>query len=209
MNNQRAHWDKIHEDGELSHYKNPSDFANEVLKNLKPNSKILELGCGVGNDSIAFANSGHSIIATDFSNTAIKKNKERFDNINLEFKIFDISNKFPFEENTFDLVYARLSLHYFKDQTTKMIFAEIRRVLKPNGKLAFICKSTKDPLYGKGTEIEQDMFEYKGHIRHFFSEDYTNDSIKNLFEINLLESGQDKFYGRKSSYVKVIAKKIK
>ncbi len=209
MNNQRAHWDKIHEDGELSHYKNPSDFANEVLKNLKPNSKILELGCGVGNDSIAFANSGHSIIATDFSNTAIKKNKERFDNINLEFKIFDISNKFPFEENTFDLVYARLSLHYFKDQTTKMIFAEIRRVLKPNGKLAFICKSTKDPLYGKGTEIEQDMFEYEGHIRHFFSEDYTNDSIKNLFEINLLESGQDKFYGRKSSYVKVIAKKIK
>ena len=111
-----------------------------------------------------------------------------------------------FRDSEFDGVYARLSLHYFTDDVTKSIFREICRVLKPNGYLCFICKSTNDPLYGKGTEIEKDMFENNGHIRHFFSEDYAKSLLVNDFTIEKLESGDEKFYGKDSAFVKVIAK---
>lgn len=45
------------------------------------------------------------------------------------------------------------------------------------GRLAFICKTTNDQFYGKGTHLEEDMFDNEGHIRHFFSEDYTRSSL--------------------------------
>jgi ubiquinone/menaquinone biosynthesis C-methylase UbiE len=102
-------------------------------------------------------------------------------------------------------VYARLSLHYFSDLTTKRIFSEIARVLKPNGYLCFLCKSTNDPLYGKGNEIEKDMYENKGHVRHFFSKEYATELMQQSFEIQTIEEGEETFYGSQSAFIKVIA----
>lgn len=207
MKDQKQLWDRAHKDGETSHYSSrPTEFAEEVIKIIQPLSKILELGCGVGNDSIAFASAGHHVLATDFSEVAIRKNAERFKgNSNLAFETLDMSQPFRFSDNEFDVVYSRLSLHYFNDETTRKIFSEIQRVLKPDGHLYFICKSINDPLYGKGEKIEKDMFENEGHIRHFFSDEYAASLLGNNFKIEKIESGDDKFYGSDSAYVKVIA----
>ncbi len=211
MNDQKQLWNVAHKDGELNHYSTtPTEFADEVLKIISPSSKILELGCGVGNDSAAFAASGHQIIATDFSDVAIRKNFERFKDIpNLSFKILDISQPFTLSDDEFDVVYARLSLHYFANEVTRKIFREIHRILRPKGYLCFICKSVDDPLFGKGTEIEKDMYEFEDHIRHFFNEEYAMSLLRNNFKIQKIESGDDKFYGRNSAYVKVIALAVK
>jgi ubiquinone/menaquinone biosynthesis C-methylase UbiE len=211
MQNQKKHWNELHNKGNIDHYSNsPTKFAEEVLKIVKPSSGVLELGCGTGNDSIAFANAGHFILATDFSEVAIAKNSERFSDIpNLTFKVLDISQPIKLEDNQFDIVYARLSLHYFTDKITKKAFQEIHRVLKQDGFLCYICKSIKDPLYGTGKQIEDDMFEYKGHIRHFFSEKYATECLGDNFKVEKIESGEDNFYDRKSAFVKVIARAIK
>lgn len=207
MNDQKQLWNKAHQGGEISHYSStPTEFAEEVIKVIKPSSRVLELGCGVGNDSIAFASAGHQVIATDFSEVAIRKNSERFrDNSNLVFETLDISQPLRFADNEFDVVYARLSLHYFNDEITKKIFSEIQRVLRAEGHLCFICKSINDHLYGKGEEIEKDMFENEGHMRHFFSEEYAVSLLGNNFKIEKIESGDDKFYGSDPAYVKVMA----
>lgn len=207
MNDQKQLWNRAHQDGEINHYSStPTEFAEEVIKIIQPLSKILELGCGVGNDSIAFASAGHHVLATDFSEVAIRKNAEPFrGNSNLAFETLDMSQPFRFSDNEFDVVYARLSLHYFNDEITRKIFSEIQRVLTPDGKLCFICKSINDPLYGVGSEIEKDIYENKGHVRHFFSEDYTKSLLKNNYKIEKIESGDEKFYGHNSSYIKVIA----
>jgi len=211
MNNQKQHWNKIHAAGNIDHYSGkPTDFAEEIIKIIPSSLKVLELGCGVGNDSIGFAQAGHTVIATDFSEVAIKKNSERFSHItNLTFKVIDIIEPLQFNDNEFDVVYARLSLHYFTDDVTRLIFNEMCRVLKPNGFLCFICKSKNDPLYGKGVEIEKDMFESDGHIRHFFSEEYAKSLLKNNFKIEKIESGDEKFYGNDSAFIKVIARAAK
>lgn len=211
MNNQKQLWNNAHDKGDISHYSDSTtEFAREVLEVINPSSRILELGCGVGNDSVGFANAGHTVVATDFSEVAIAKNTERFKNgTNLTFQVIDINQPLDIQENDFDVVYARLSLHYFSDKDTKKIFQEIYKVLKPNGYLCFICKSVNDPLYGKGTEVEKDMYELDGHVRHFFSEDYTKSLLKNNYKIEKIESGNEKFYGHDSSYIKVIAAAVK
>jgi len=204
MNEQKKMWNNAHQQGDIAqHSKKHTDFAEEVLGIIKPKSKILELGCGTGNDSYAFAVNGHEVIATDFSQAAIDQDSERFKGVpGLNFQVMDISEPFKFNDNEFDAVYARLSLHYFTSETTRRVFGEIRRVLKPNGQLFFICKSTDDPLYGKGNQIEADMFELDGHVRHFFSEDYARSLLSDGFKIDKLESGTEKFYGYESAFVK-------
>jgi SAM-dependent methyltransferase len=211
MNDQRQHWDQLHNQGGVNHHLDkPNSFAQEVLTLLDKPSNVLELGCGVGNDSIAFAKAGHTILATDFSEVAITTNTEFFkDESKLFFEVLDMNSPIKLEKNSFDAIYARLSLHYFSDQRTKAIFQELHGILKPNGLLCFICKSTNDSLYGKGKAVEKDMFEYNGHIRHFFSEEYAKECLGNKFSIEKIESGTDNFYERESGFVKVIARAIK
>lgn len=210
MNDQKKLWNKAHSEEKIHHYsKNPTDFALKVLSLTHPNSNILELGCGVGNDSITFANAGHEILATDLSEIAVKQNKERFGEVsNLHFEVLDMSQPFQLEAKTFDVVYARLSLHYFQDTITKRIFEDIHSVLKPGGLLCFMCKSTNDVLYGKGDKIEDDMFENEGHVRHFFSKEYANECLGDKFKIVELEEKTELLYGKTSSFIEVIAQNL-
>lgn len=208
--NQQSHWNKLHQKGNLDEYSHsPTDFAQEVIKFFPKKAKVLELGCGLGNDAIFFSRKGFSVLATDFSNEAIKQNKKRYLNIpNLEFEILDIGRALPKKDGEFAVVYARLSLQYFTDSITKKIFRETKRILKPNGLLCFICRSTSDPLYGKGDRIENDMYVYKGHVRHFFSEKYANECLNEGFEIKIMEKVFGKLFGEQSAFIKVVARKV-
>jgi len=205
-NDQQQLWNTLHQKNKAE-LNEPTDFAKEVQRMFSSKVKILELGCGSGSDSYFFALQGNSVIATDFSEIAIKKNKSKHTMSQLEFQVMDISKKMQFSDKKFDLVYSRLSLHYFTDKVTKSIFKEIHRVLKPSGYLCFVCKSTKDPLYGKGEKIEKDLFENEGHIRHYFSDEYVRECLAGLFGITKLTSGKEHFYGSLSAFIKVIAQK--
>jgi ubiquinone/menaquinone biosynthesis C-methylase UbiE len=205
-NDQRQHWNKLHQQNKTE-LEEPSLFAKEVQKVIPPKSSLLELGCGSGRDSFFFAEHGNSVLATDFSKVAVEKNKKKYQSENLTFEVLNMSNKTSFENSSFDVIYSRLSLHYFPDIITKRIFKELYRLLKPSGYVCFICKSTEDPLFGKGKKIEKDMFEYNGHIRHFFSEEYARECLGEKFGIREIESGKENFYNRPSAFLKVIAQK--
>ncbi len=207
MNNQRKLWNKLHRAGQAS-LRKQTDFAKELQETIPPQLKILELGCGSGNDSFYFAINGHHVLATDFSKVAIENNKKYFKQKNLVFEVLDISKPTNFTNNTFDVIYAHLSLHYFNEKITGEIFKELHRILKPNGLFCFLCKSTDDPLYDKGEQIEKDMFELDGHIRHFFSKEYIRQCLGRDFQIEELEIGEQTFYGNPSAFIKVIARKV-
>ncbi len=211
MSNQKQHWDKLHDNDDLDLYSDkPTHFAEEVIKVIPPVSKILELGCGAGNDSLGFASAGHIVTATDFSVVAVQKNSDRYKNTpHLTFKVVNTGEKMDFHDNEFDVVYARLSVQYFTHQKTQNVFQEIHRVLKNNGFFCFLCRSPKDPLYGQGTEIEKDMFDNGGHIRHFFSEEYARSLLEKNFRIDKITEVKGDLYGHNSAFVQVVAKAIK
>src|SRR6478672_10898228 len=158
MKDQKQLWNNAHMQSALAAYsEHQTSFAEDANTVIPANSEILELGCGEGNDSVYFAEQGHHVIATDFSDVLIAQNQQHYNNPNLQFMQQDISAPLAFEDEQFDAIYARLSLHYFTNEVTERVFTELARVLKIGGLLCFMCKSTDDRLYGKGDEVEQDM----------------------------------------------------
>ncbi len=187
-----------------------SEFAKECIRYFPKKSRVLELGCGIGKDSIFFSKNGHKITVIDFSKEAVKKAEKNTESLgvkNINFLNQDISKKFNFKDASFDVIYAHLALHYFNDIVTKRIFKEIGRVLRRGGIFCACCKSTNDPLYGKGKLIEKDMYVLNGHVRHFFSEEYFKEKLKEKFKIRKLWTGKTKFYENSSAFAKVISER--
>lgn len=120
-------------------YKSGDEFI-ETLKILKKYSSkgktILDMGCGNGISSISFALEGYSVssVEPDKSDTvgagAIKKLINIYNLSNL--KVFeDFAENIKFQDNSFDIVYARQAMHHAKN--LNKFVAEMARVLKPDG----------------------------------------------------------------------------
>ena len=83
------------------------DMWIDDYKNYFENSgKCLELGCGVGQYSKRLMEYGYEVTSTDISEIAIEKVKE----FNNDTKIVDMSEKLPFEDESFDLVISHTFL---------------------------------------------------------------------------------------------------
>jgi ubiquinone/menaquinone biosynthesis C-methylase UbiE len=102
------------------------------------------------------------------------------------------SGELPFADETFDVVYASLSLHYFDEETTNLIFKEIYRILKPGGILAYITNPISDPQTKTYKKIDECFFEDPERLKkRYFTVDYAKQKAKGLFEI-LLANDQGK-----------------
>lgn len=157
-------------------------FTDKQIEN------VLEIGCGSGNDTMFLVNSGFKVTATDFSETAISFAKRSI--LHAEFVLHDTANKFPFEEKSFDLVVASLSLHYFDPNTLKQILQEIKRMLQDNGLLVFRLNSVHDEDAQKEHPI----------ARYFYSMEACRDIWAEWSEVALQEYTEE-YYGKPKDIV--------
>jgi len=168
-------------------------------KNLKA---LLDVGCGDGRDSLYFFKKGLKITAIDFSASGIEKLKSQSPHINC---ILGDIRKIKLQENSFNVIYAHLSLHYFDDKTTSKIFDNLYRALKKRGLIFVKCKSIDDALFGKGQKIAENMYK-KGHTRHFFSKEYMSEKLKS-FKIIRIRKTSSVYHNYKSAFIEAIATK--
>ena len=177
---------------------NPSTSAIKALKIFKNNkiNKVVELGAGLGRDSIYFAKNNIHLEALDYSPSGIKSINQKIKLNNLSnisnAKIFDVRKKLPFKDNSIEGVYSHMlycmALTSFDLQSLN---TEIHRILKPGGVNIYTARHTNDGDYKKGLYIGEDMYENDGFIVHFFSENKVN-SLLNGFanlEITNFEEG--------------------
>lgn len=161
-------WKELHSNyGKQSWVEKPSLFAEEAASYFPEGGSLLELGAGHGQDSLFFAEQGYQVVSTDIEIANLSRNvkgKERIRVAELNLK-----DPLPFSDNSFDVVYAHLSLHYFNKKTTEDILQEIRRILKQGGVFAFLANSINDPEYRTGTEIEEDFFQIDKVTKRYFS----------------------------------------
>ncbi len=150
------------------------DWLEKYIKNFDKNSKILELGCGLGNNAKYLSEHGYNELATDLSSVALQYVKEKLPNI--ETKVLDLTKPFPFEDNQFDIVIADLSLHYFSSSMTEKIMKEIKRVLRKGGKVYARVNSVHDLNHGagQGEKIEEHYYFVEGYNKRFFDEKDAN-----------------------------------
>jgi len=182
-----------------------NNFARRSFFEIKKHSELktlLDLGCGRGQDAEYFAKKGLHVTAVDFSESGIQFVPK---NANLKTIYQDIQN-IDFKNNSFDVIYAHLSLHYFDDSTTTQIFDKLYLVLRKGGLIFIKCKSTNDALYGVGEKIESDMFYKDRHIHHFFSKEYMKEKMAK-FNLIKIRKTSSVYHSYKSSYIEAIATK--
>ena len=112
-----------------------------LTKFVKPDSTLLELGCGTGYFTKEIANTNANIVAIDISPDLLKIAKENVPHQNVSFKE-DNAYNMTFEDNQFDYVLGSSVLHHLD---IKKAISEIYRVLKIGGVMAFTEPNMMNP----------------------------------------------------------------
>jgi SAM-dependent methyltransferase len=184
-------WSKLHDRYTKQDWINkPSLFAETAVEYFPEHAKILELGAGQGQDSRYFADKGFTVVSTDLEQTALNKSVEKMtaDQKKLvSTQKVDLRNELPFDSESFDVVYAHLSIHYFDSDHTRRILDESARVLKTGGTLAFFVNSATDPEYGQGKELEPDYFLIESTPKRYFTVKTAREATQYNFDTLLLD----------------------
>ncbi len=111
-------------------------------KNKKFKS-VLDVGCGLGRNSIYLAKHGFDVSGFDLSahsvQQTLKKAKEQGVKLN-KFVVADMLN-FPYADNSFDVILAMNVISHTDLEGFKKILGEIKRTLKPGGEVYFTLGS--------------------------------------------------------------------
>jgi len=118
--------------------KDPPEKDIDILMELKPSGKVLDISIGDGANSEYFIENGYNVYGTDISDVAINTISEKHPEYN--WIVHDTENNFPYQDNMFDIVFAKLSLHYFSKEKTYEIMNDIHRILKTDGVFYFMVK---------------------------------------------------------------------
>lgn len=109
------------------------ELTREIINNLeiKEGDSILDLGSGTGNIALEVEKKGAIVVGIDSSEEGVRLHKKKLPK-SLPIQ-GDITNKLPFNDNTFDKVYSNNVLYTIDINKRPFIYREIYRVLKPGG----------------------------------------------------------------------------
>lgn len=95
---------------------------------------LLEVGCGMGYDSLEFIRRGVRVTSVDLSPKAVEFCKRHFEVVGAEADDVKVENalQLSYENDTFDAVWSNGVLHASGD--TQAAISEVFRVLKPGGR---------------------------------------------------------------------------
>ena len=117
----------------LEYYDGFYDYKWRVFNYSKYRGyKVLEIGCGLGVDSVKMAQSGADLTCIDLSDTSVRLTRELLEKLKLKAQVFQGDcESLDFPDETFDVVYAYGVLMLVKNERKAM--SEVLRVLKPGG----------------------------------------------------------------------------
>ena len=104
------------------------DVISKFMSQLKPNSKILDLGGGTGKLTDLFIKNGYNAICYDFSTEMMRKSKEYFGE--LPYILDDMLNITKhFKQGSIDGIIAFYSLFHIPREDIVDLFMEINKTL--------------------------------------------------------------------------------
>lgn len=142
--------------------------AAVVLPHISKISDVLEIACGIGRVSRFIAPHCGRLHCADILDEALVEARlqlNAFDNISYDkLNGYDLS---LYESESFDCVYSFTAFFHFDFEVVVSYFAEIKRVLKPNGVGIIEFKQWKD-----SRDVVQllEKLEHQGGLRKYHSE---------------------------------------
>jgi len=94
-------------------------------------NRILEIGCGTGKNSEFLLTKTQSLTCVDFSEEMLEKARQKITAPNVSFVLADITEKWKFKTDSFDLVTFSLVLEHIGN--LDFIFQQANAVLKKDG----------------------------------------------------------------------------
>ncbi len=112
-------------------------FVRRLAKQLAPSATVLDLACGTGDLTKALSNKGFYVTGLDISAEmmAVGREKCRYLSPKPTF-LLGSAEQIPFPDASFDAVTISFGLRNFDHRA--QCLSEIRRVLKPGGRLAVL-----------------------------------------------------------------------
>jgi 2-polyprenyl-3-methyl-5-hydroxy-6-metoxy-1,4-benzoquinol methylase len=156
----------------------------EALKEAKPQSKILDAGCGFGMYSMILAEKGFTMDSIDVDKIRtdeLLRMTEEFPVISDRIHVFTGSlTQLPFTDNTYDLLICSEVIEHIPDHLKAI--HELSRTLKPGGKLILTVP------YSSAFNMQ--------HYKRFAHErpGYKKNELRQLFAAESLELETAKYY---------------
>jgi len=120
-------------------------------------ARVLELGCGTGEFTRRVAPSGARVVALDLSGDLLVKARAKLDGA-ARF-VRGNAHVLPFADASFDVVYGCSILHHLE---VGVALREVRRVLRPGGRLVFSEPNLVNPQVLLMFKIAALKFHYGG-----------------------------------------------
>jgi ubiquinone/menaquinone biosynthesis C-methylase UbiE len=167
----------------------------EIVKLVENNEikrgRVLDIGCGLADNSIFLAKRGFSVTCMDIARLAIEKGeaKAREQGIKVDFRVGDALklDKY-FREEYFDTVIDSGLFHSLDDYERPLFANQVRRVLVNGGRYFMLSFSDKEP----GSEGPRGIS--KKEIQKTFTKMFKIDYIKVTFLAAKIQRGGAKAY---------------
>ena len=140
-----------------------------ILANLDicAGQTILDAGCGNGYMAIKFSelvgNTG-KIYALDPDNQSIANFKKEVEKTNIEAFVGDITKPTRLKPASIDLAYLSTVFHIFSESQIGGFVTEIKRILKPNARLAIVNIKKGDTAFGPPVEMRSSPEELRQKV---------------------------------------------
>lgn len=130
-------------------------WMNEELRDLPPATPVIEVGCGDASFTTDLAKHFSGVIAIDISEGQIAENRQKFPGI--VFQQHDVSQRFPFADASFGVVWCSEVLEHLFDP--EFALREMHRILRPGGRLLVTV-----PYHGRFKNLLIALFKWDVHF---------------------------------------------
>lgn len=139
-------WSSIACQYERAFEKFTSQFAYEALHQLqlKPGERVLDVAAGTGSFGLLAARAGGDVLATDFAPGMVERLGQRIQREaipNIRAEVMD-GQALNLPDASFDISASIVGVIFFPDIAKGI--AELKRVLKPDGRCAIVCWGDPD-----------------------------------------------------------------
>jgi len=136
------------------------------LARLVPGEAVLDIGCGTGTLAIAAAKAvrpNGTVAGVDPSSDLLgrARKKARRAGVEVAFETAG-GDDLPFDDTSFDAVLSTLVFHHLPGEIVHRTFGEIRRVLKPHGRVFVVDiggpQDDRKTFHGRHVSFDLDTF---------------------------------------------------